>query len=148
MDRIEYIKVPYILDLQTEVEIYRSVFGKHIDDSFLPKVLHNFARVIISSRLNKRSETLLEWIKKPDKYDHYCDRNLHLLKMEVYTGRIPTWLDEDDLKRFTAQLRKKIIAESEFEGNKGFSGRDSIKIFNDFYTAFANKNKPITHGIC
>ncbi|MCP5054235.1 MAG: serine protein kinase PrkA [bacterium] len=144
VDRIEYIKVPYILDLQTEVEIYRNVFGKHIDAAFLPKVLHNFARVIIASRLNKRSEALLEWINVPEKYDHYCDRNLHLLKMEVYTGRIPTWLEEDDLKRFTARLRKKIIAESEFEGNKGFSGRDSIKIFNDFYSAYVNKDKPIT----
>jgi predicted Ser/Thr protein kinase len=143
MDRIEYIKIPYILDVRTEVEIYRGVFGKHIDANFLPKVLHNFARAIISSRLNKRSEGLLEWIKKPEKYSNYCDRNLHLLKMEIYTGHIPTWLDEEDLKAFTAKFRKKILAESEFEGNKGFSGRDSIKIFNDFYSAYASDSKPI-----
>jgi predicted Ser/Thr protein kinase len=143
MDRIEYIKIPYILDVRTEVEIYRGVFGKHIDGNFLPKVLHNFARAIISSRLNKRSEGLLEWIKQPEKYVNYCDRNLHLLKMEIYTGHIPSWLDEDDLKAFSSTFRKKILAESEFEGNKGFSGRDSIKIFNDFYSAYANSGKPI-----
>jgi predicted Ser/Thr protein kinase len=143
MDRIEYIKIPYILDVRTEVEIYRGIFGKHIDKSFLPKVLHNFARVIISSRLNKRSETLLDWIKDPARYSLYCDRNLHLLKMEIYTGHIPPWLLEDDLKVFTAERRKKIIAESEFEGNKGFSGRDSIKIFNDFYSAYALEGKLI-----
>ncbi|MGD9097634.1 MAG: serine protein kinase PrkA, partial [Desulfobacterales bacterium] len=58
-DRIEYIKIPYILDLNTEIAIYRNIFGRQIDDSFLPRVLHNFARVVISSRLNTRSEALL-----------------------------------------------------------------------------------------
>jgi len=143
MDRIEYIKIPYILDLRTEVEIYRNVFGKHIDSNFVPKVLHNFARIIIASRLNKRSEALLEWIIDPKKYELYCDVNQHLLKMEIYTGYIPTWLSEDDLKLFTAHTRKKIIAESEFEGNKGFSGRDSIRIFSEFYSAFASEAKLI-----
>ncbi len=143
MDRIDYIKIPYILDVRTEVEIYRDVFGKHIDPNFLPKVLHNFARVIISSRLNKRSDAMMEWIKKPERYQIYCDVNLHLLKIEIYTGNIPKWLEDDDMKSFTAQMRKKIIAESEQEGNKGFSGRDSIKIFNEFYSTYANDDKLI-----
>ncbi|MCP4148969.1 MAG: serine protein kinase PrkA, partial [bacterium] len=144
LDRIEYIKVPYILDLKTEVEIYRNVFGKHIDANFLPKVLHNFARVIISSRLKKRSDSLLEWIKNPDKYKLYCDKNLQLLKMEIYAGHIPSWLTEDDLKAFTAKRRKRIIRESESEGDKGFSGRDSITIFGEFYSAYASEDKLIT----
>ncbi|MCP4215085.1 MAG: serine protein kinase PrkA [bacterium] len=143
-DRIQYIKVPYVLDLRTEVEIYRNIFGKHIHANFLPKVLHNFARVIISSRLKKRSDALLEWIKKADKYKHYCDKDLLLLKMEIYTGHIPTWLDEADLKLFTSKVRKKIIAESEVEGDRGFSGRESIKIFNRFYSAYACEEKLIT----
>lgn len=143
LDRIEYIKIPYVLDIRTEVEIYRNIFGKHIDASFLPKVLHNFARVIIASRLNKRSQALLEWIKKPKEYELYCDDNLHLLKMEIYTGHIPSWLLEEDLKNFTAQRRKKILAEAEFEGTKGFSGRESIKIFNEFFTNYANADKLI-----
>lgn len=142
-DRIEYINIPYIMDLKTEVEIYRSVFGKEIDKSFLPRVLHNFARVIISSRLNVKSEALLEWIGDPKKYQAYCDDNLQLLKMELYTGFIPSWLSEEDRKLFTEKQRRKILAESENEGKKGFSGRDSIKIFNEFFSTHAKEHKLI-----
>ncbi len=146
-DRIEFIKIPYILDLTTEVEIYRNIFGRNIDDSFLPRVLHNFARVIISSRLNLRSEALLDWIQDPEKYSLYCDDNLQLLKMEIYTGNIPKWLDEEDRKGLTARRRRQIIAESETEGERGFSGRDSIKIFNDFYSAYARKDRLINMAV-
>lgn len=143
-DRVEYIEIPYVLDLRTEVEIYRDIFGKHIDANFLPKVLHNFARIIISSRLNEKSPALLDWIGSPGKYELYCDKNLQLLKMEIYTGHIPSWLKEEDLKKFTAGIRKKVIAESEKEGDKGFSGRESIKLFNDFYAAYASEDRLIT----
>jgi predicted Ser/Thr protein kinase len=146
-DRIESITIPYILDLNTEVEIYRNIFGKHIDDSFLPRVLHNFARVIISSRLKTKSEAMLEWIGDPDKYSQYCDENLQLLKMEIYTGYIPQWISEEDRKIFTAKRRRKIIAESETEGAHGFSGRDSIKIFNEFYSTYAREDKLINMSI-
>ena len=142
-DRIEYINIPYVMDLNTEVEIYRNIFGKHIDESFLPRVLHNFARVIISTRLNKKSEALLEWIGTPDKYRLYCDENLQLLKMEIYTGYIPTWLSEEDRKRLTAKRRASIIAESETEGESGISGRDSIKIFNEFYSSSGKDDRLI-----
>ena len=142
-DRIEYINIPYVMDLNTEVEIYRNIFGKHIDESFLPRVLHNFARVIISTRLNKKSEAMLEWIEKPEKYNLYCDENLQLLKMEIYTGHIPKWLGGEDIKRLTAKRRRRIIAESETEGEQGISGRDSINIFNEFYSPFAKSNKMI-----
>jgi predicted Ser/Thr protein kinase len=143
LDRVEYITIPYVMDLATEVEIYREIFGKHIDERFLPRVLHNFARVIISSRLNQKSEAMLEWIGDPNKYRLYCDENLQLLKMEIYTGYIPAWLTEQDHKNLTAKLRRKIIAESEKEGEHGVSGRDSIKIFNEFYSAYAKKEKLI-----
>jgi predicted Ser/Thr protein kinase len=143
-DRIEYIHIPYVLDLNTEVDIYRNIFGKHIDESFLPRVLHNFARVIISSRLETRSETLLEWIGDPQKYRLFCDENLLLLKMEIYTGHIPLWLSEEDRKEFTAKRRRKIIAESEAEGAKGFSGRDSLKIFNEFYSKYVREDQLIS----
>ena len=142
-DRIEYINIPYVLDLNTEVAIYRNIFGKHIDESFLPRVLHNFARVIISTRLNTKSESLLEWIGDPKKYSRYCDENLQLLKMEIYTGHIPSWLTEEDRKKFTSKRRRKIIAESVIEGAKGFSGRDSIKIFNEFYSKYVREDKLI-----
>ena len=142
-DRIEYIKIPYVLDLNTEVEIYRNIFGRHIDDSFLPRVLHNFARVIIASRMRLHSDAMVEWIDYPSKYRQYCDDNLQLLKMEIYTGHIPKWLSEEDRKKLTAKRRRRIIKESETDGEKGFSGRDSIKIFNDFYSHFVRKDKMI-----
>ncbi len=142
-DRIEYIKIAYVLDLNTEVEIYRNIFGKHIDESFIPRVLHNFARIIISSRMNPKSVAMLEWIKDPGSYRKFCDENLQLLKMEIYTGHIPPWLSEEDRKNLTFKRRKNIIGESETEGEKGFSGRDSIKIFNDFYSAYAKEEKLI-----
>ncbi len=143
LDRIEYINIPYVMDLATEVEIYRNVFGKHIDEHFLPRVLHNFARVIISTRLNKKSEAMLEWIGDPEKYRLYCDENLQLLKMEIYTGYIPKWLKEKDRKRLKAKRRRKIIADSETEGRHGISGRDSIKIFNKFFSTYTKENKLI-----
>lgn len=143
-DRIEYIKIPCILDLKTEVEIYRNIFGRHIDDNFLPRVLHNFARVVISSRLNPRSEAMLEWIPSPAKYRQYCDENLQLLKMEIYTGHIPPWLAEEDRKNLTSKRRKRIIGESEREGWQGYSGRDSIRIFNDFFLTYAREDRLIT----
>jgi len=146
-DRIEYINIPYVMDLNTEVEIYRNIFGKHIGESFLPRVLHNFARIIISSRLNTSSESLLEWIGNPEKYRLYCDENLQLLKMEIYTGHIPDWLTEEDRKKLTAKRRRKIIAESEKEGVHGISGRDSIKIFNEFYSMYAKDNKIINMSV-
>lgn len=142
-DRIEYIKVPYVMDLNTEVEIYRKTFGEQIDRHFLPRVLHNFARVIISSRLNRESPSLLEWIDFPGKYSRYCDRNLHLLKMEIYCGNLPKWLSEEDRKQFTAERRRKVIAEAESEGDRGISGRESIKIFNAFYSRYAKNGKLI-----
>jgi predicted Ser/Thr protein kinase len=143
LDRIEYINIPYVMDLNTEVEIYRNIFGRHIDDGFLPRVLHNFARVIISSRLKRRSEDMLEWISDPQKYRLYCDENLLLLKMEIYTGHIPKWLSDEDRKRLTAKRRRRIIADSETEGDFGISGRDSIKIFNEFFSTYAKDDKLI-----
>ncbi len=142
-DRIEFINIPYVLDLHTEVEIYRNIFGKHIDEHFLPRVLHNFARVIISTRMNPVSEAMLEWIGDPRKYGLFCDEQLQILKMEIYTGYIPSWLSEEDRKRLSAKRRRRIIAESEQEGMRGFSGRDAIKIFSDFYSAYLRKDKLI-----
>ncbi|MCP4725410.1 MAG: serine protein kinase PrkA, partial [bacterium] len=142
-DRIEYIYTPYILDLKTEVNIYQSIFGKHITEHFLPRVLENFARVIISTRLNEKSEGLTEWIGDPQKYSLYCDENLHLLKMAIYSGYIPEWLSEEDRKNFTSKKRKKVIGESEREGVDGLSGRDSIKLFHEFYSASSKTDKMI-----
>ncbi len=143
LDRIEYINIPYVMDLNTEVKIYQSTFGKHIEGNFLPQVIANFARMIISTRLNPESKALLEWIGNPEKYSLYCDKNLLLLKMEIYRGVIPTWLTGEDRKRFTAKRRRTIIEESNKEGSKGISGRDSINLFNEFYSIYAKEDKLI-----
>lgn len=142
-DRIEYINIPYVMDVGTEVKIYKNTFGNFIGERFLPRVLDNFARVVISSRLTTRSEALLEWIGEPKKYNLYCDDNLQLLKMEIYAGVIPQWLSEEDRKKLTAKRRRRIIAESDREGISGISGRDSIKIFNEFYSTYSKHEKLI-----
>ncbi|MGV8079744.1 MAG: serine protein kinase PrkA [Syntrophales bacterium] len=144
LDRISFIKIPYVLDYNTEVKIYKNIFGDRIEKMFLPRVLQNFAKIIIATRMKEHSENLLEWIGDPVKYAPYCDRNLQLLKMDIYAGFIPSWLSQEDRKNFTAKKRKAVIAESESEGEKGFSGRDSIKIFNDFYSAYAKEGTLIS----
>ncbi|MDY6880901.1 MAG: serine protein kinase PrkA, partial [Thermodesulfobacteriota bacterium] len=146
-DRIERISFPYVMDLKTEVKIYRNVFGGQIDQSFLPMVLHNFARVIIASRLNPKSEAMSEWIEDPKKYSLYCDENMLLLKMEIYTGYIPLWLSDQDRKGLTAKRRRRIIGESEIEGKQGCSGRDSIKLFGAFYSTYAKEDRLINMSV-
>jgi len=143
-DRIEFINISYVLDSNTEVSIYREIFGRHVGESFLPRVLRNFARAIISSRLNPKSAAIAEWIVEPEKYSLYCDENMLLLKMAIYAGEIPAWLDEEDRRAFTAKRRRKIIAEAETEGDKGFSGRDSIDLFQELLSVHARDGQIIT----
>lgn len=142
-DRIVYITVPYVMDRTTEVNIYTNTFGRQIEEQFLPRVLGNFARVIISTRLKRQSMAMKSWISDPGKYSLFCDKDLLLLKMEIYSGRIPNWLTEEDRKKLTAKCRRDIIAESEFEGDFGVSGRDSIDIFNDFYSTYSKQERLI-----
>lgn len=143
-DRITTVKIPYILDYHTEVSIYKDKLGEQIEDAFLPGVLENFAKIVIASRLEQASPAIKKWIQKPYLYNKYMDKNYFLLKMEIYTGNIPTWLTEDDKKAFTKSIRKELIAESEHEGGKGFSGRKSLNVFNEFYMKYSNDIKLIT----
>ena len=142
-DRIQYVNVPYVLDYKTEVQIYLHIFGQNIHARFLPRVLDNFARVVVSTRLMETSPALLEWIKNPADYHIYCDDHMQLLKMDLYTGYIPVWLAEEHRNSFNAKRRRKILGESINEGKIGFSGRDSIKIFGEFYTRHAKGDSPI-----
>jgi hypothetical protein len=52
-------------------------------------------------------------------------------------------LSEEDRKRLTAKRRRRIIGESETEGTQGISGRDSINLFNKFYSKYAKDDKLI-----
>jgi len=142
-DRIQYIEIPYVLDIKTEVKIYSNIFGRHIEGSFLPMVLENFARIIICTRIGKKSLALTQWIKDPLKYKNFCDDQLMLLKMELFSGNVPKWLKEEDVKSLDNTMLKKIIAESEIYGKEGLSGRDSIKIFDQFYSKYAKEDRLI-----
>jgi len=142
-DRLEYRRLPYVQAYDTEVEIFKSIFGSKIEEKFLPSVLNNFAKVIISSRLQRDSPSLKEWIKNPVKYVDYCPPDLLLLKMDLYIGHIPQWLTEEDRKRFTAQRRRNILKESENEGFEGISGRKSIDLFDEFYLKYSKGNELI-----
>ena len=137
--RIHYNKIPFVLEPATEVNIYRNVFGRSIDKHFLPRVLENFARVIISGRMEPECQPLKDWIPNFKKYEMYCDEKGLLLRMEIYGGVIPTWLSEEDKKKFTAPVRRGLIAEGEKEGNTGFSGRDSIGLFNGFLGIYGTR---------
>jgi predicted Ser/Thr protein kinase len=143
-DRITHINIPYVLDYETEVAIYKNKFGADIEKRFLPRVLENFAKIIISSRLQSDSPTLNEWIQDAEKYEKYLDEDQLLLKMELYKGIIPEWLTEEDVRNFTRDVRKSLIAESEAEGILGFSGRQSLSIFNMLMDKFADEKKLIT----
>jgi predicted Ser/Thr protein kinase len=138
-DRIIEINVNYNLNYKEEVKIYFHMFGNQILNRFLPKVLNNFAKIIISSRLNSSSAALKEWIKDPDKYEKYCDESLLLLKLGIYNNKIPKWLSQEDYNNFSKSLRRRLIDESESEGRYGFSGRESISIFNEFYNSARKK---------
>lgn len=141
--RIQYNKIPYVLEPSTEIDIYRSIFGVSIATSFLPRVLENFGRVVISSRMKTECKSLSEWIPDFAKYKKYCDEHGLLLRMAIYMGIIPSWLSEEDRKRFTAPVRRALIAEGEDEGSGGFSGRDSIVLFNEFFSRYSERSSLI-----
>lgn len=138
-DRIQEISVNYILNYNEEVKIYYHSFGTQIKMKFLPGVLNNFAKIIISSRLNTVSEGLKAWIKRPEQYKKYCDDYLLLLKLSIYNNKIPKWLSDEDYHKFDKKIRRQLIDESENEGRIGFSGRESINIFNEFYNYVKKK---------
>ncbi|MBI1888509.1 MAG: hypothetical protein HYS15_01040 [Candidatus Spechtbacteria bacterium] len=135
--RIHYNTIPYVLEPSTEVNIYLTIFGESVRRHFLPRILENFARVIIASRMKIRydktePDPLKDWIPHLEDYDKYCDENGLLLKMEIYSGVIPSWISEEDRKKFTAPIRRELIAEGEKQGSVGFSGRESIRLFSEF----------------
>ena len=143
-DRIITVNIPYVLDYNTEVAIYKNKLGANLEGAFLPNVLENIARIIISSRLNKTSPAIQQWIKNHGKYSKYIDKNYLLLKMEIYAGKVPAWLSEEDLKRLDQNMRKDILTEAETEGSMGYSGRQSLNVLNDFLNKYLKTEKLIT----
>ncbi|MEK7627103.1 MAG: serine protein kinase PrkA [Patescibacteria group bacterium] len=143
-DRQEFIKIPYILDPEKEINIFRATNEHDFDKYFLPRVLLNFARIVISTRMRKEIKSLSEWIGNPVKYLKYCDKDLMLLRMDLYKATVPKWLLEEDKKKFNALTRRKIISEAmETEGSEGCSGRDSVRLFYKFYSLHKESGKLI-----
>jgi len=142
-DRILHVNIPYILDYEAEVNVYKNKFDQ-IQEMFLPRVLQNFAKIIISSRMKTDSSIIKSWLEDAEKYRQYNDENFLLLKMHLYKGIVPEWINEDDLKRFTKSVRRSLLAESEFEGVSGISGRNSINIFNRLISRFNETENLIT----
>ena len=144
-DRIQVLKIPYVLDYNTEVKIYENQFSKDLRSYFLPGVLESFAKIIISSRMEKESKTMHNWLGNASsrQYSKFLDKNSLLLKMDIYTGFIPLWLSEEHRRTFSSEIRKAIILESELEGILGFSGRESIQILNEFLALRPNHEKLI-----
>src|SRR3989339_273821 len=140
-DRIVVRKIPYVLVPQTEIQIYKSEFGEQIEQQFLPGVLENFAKIVVSSRLNIKSEPLKKWINSPERYANYTDKDMLLLKMEIYGGKIPDWLSKEDKNNFTREVKEKVLGESESEGFDGLSGRTSIKELRNFMSTYQSKDR-------
>jgi len=143
-DRIVNIRIPYVLDYSTEVNIWKHKFGAKTTDAFMPRVLANFAKVIVSTRMLTNTSLYDQWLSNPAMYKNYIDDNLLLLKMELYSGKIPSWLDEVDVANFKKEVRKRIISETEQEGSTGVSGRQSLNLFNKFVSKQDNRSQSIS----
>jgi len=138
-DRIVTLNISYVLDFKTEVKIYENKFGEHIKSLFLPRVLDNFARVIISTRMDTEMSVMRNWLTSVDYYTKFIDKNLLLLRMELYRGNIPSWIRREDEQRFTRKIRLNLLEQAEKEGKKGISGRLSLVLFSDFLQQFADE---------
>ncbi|MFH1063523.1 MAG: serine protein kinase PrkA [Candidatus Woesearchaeota archaeon] len=140
-DRIVEIGIPYIVDYTKEIRVLKDKFGEDIDKRFLPHVLENFAKIVVSTRMGGQSSAITNWIDCPQQYQGHCDEDLVLLQMEVYAGRLPSWLDESDKLCFTDDVKKLILEEAKEEGMfLGVSERHSIELFQKFLMKYGKRN--------
>ena len=144
MDRVTKIPIPYIRDFLTEIEIFKNVYGSVITSYFAPWVLETFSKIIISTRLNKASATIDSWIKDKTIYKKICDNNLLILKMTLFAGEIPSWLSSNDSKNYTKKIKTDLIHEGNEDGQSGISGRQSLELFNSFYSKYKKNSNQIT----
>ncbi len=136
-DRIINVKIPYILDYDVIIKIQKHRFG-NIEKKFIPEVLKSFAKIIISTRLEKKNPTIKAWIKKTEDYP-FLDDNLMLLKMELYSDKIPAWLNDKD-KTSVSDKFNEVSIENAKDGFFGISGRQALSLFNYFYSKYAKNN--------
>jgi predicted Ser/Thr protein kinase len=153
-DRIRYIQVPYVLDYAVESQIYKQVFGDSIESKFLPRVLNNLSKIVLSTRMkNEPSLVMKYWLSdsagkdNSAKYSKYADKNLLLLKMDLYRGVMPRWVSEEDKRKYNAFIKKALMTELEGEGMNGLTGRQSIKFFDAFISRYGRDKKLINMGM-
>ena len=147
-DRITFVNIDYPTDVETEVEIYKSVFGKDVGKNFLPKILRYFATVVVASRLPKKasSDTFLKEFISGDEfgshYADYCDKDGLVFLMEISRGNLPDWLVEKHRVGFKARVRRKILdVIKEKSGKSGYSARQSISFLESFISYHSRVEK-------
>lgn len=126
-DRAIAFPVKYLLNHKREFDLYHSQYGKDLRHGILPGIIEAFAKTIVSSRINNMRSDAVHGIigSVADKYKMYSDPNYVLLRMEIFAGSLPSWMSEDDKKRFTKEKIKEIVEEFPEDGTKGISGRDA-----------------------
>lgn len=143
-DRITNIKLPYILDYKTEVKVYKHKFGNAIVSGFLPGVLDCFAKIIISTRFQSKCDAIRRWIVDKEKYSDFLDSEMQTVKIELYSGNMPSWIDDEDLNLFDTEIQHDIYKDACDDGEKGTTGRQSLLLFNNFRNKYAVKGRFIT----
>ncbi len=73
---------------------------------------------------------------------HFPETSIPLDFIEIFVKTVEF---PRETNRFTADRRRRTIAESEGEGQLGISGRDSIRLFNKFYSTYARKDRLNQH---
>jgi flagellar biosynthesis GTPase FlhF len=150
LDRIEFLEITYTRVIDQEVKTYLQSEGKHIKENFLPGVLENFARVIISSRLRHHSNVIFNNINNQYEYSRFCDDALQLLRLEIIKNpnSMPEWLKECD-KNALWDIRDEIIDEASKEGTNGISGRESPRLIRRLISEKSDKDHLIsTVDVC
>jgi len=143
-DRIIYVRIPYVLDYKTEIQILKNKFGDGVFRKFLPHTLELFAKIVIATRLEKNNELLKRWIPDPLKYDKFLDKSYLHLKILIFSNELPRWIDDKDIKKIDSTLQTAILKASESDGFKGISGRQSLQLFGDFLEKHQNQDDLIT----
>ncbi len=143
-DRVVTVKIPYILDYNTEKAIYKNKFGDQIESKFLPRVLRNFAKIILSTRFDRKSKAIDSWIGNTLQYKKFIDDDRLLLRMDLYTGIVPEWLSDEHIKGFNRPIRQALIEESKSQGFDGISGRRSLIVFSRLLAKYGDNGNLIT----
>ena len=127
-DRTQKIIVPSLLDYTLEMQVYNANFGQNaFTEGFLPGIIEGFAKTVVSSRINNNSSQVIDKMLNTNKerYKYYTDDAYVLLRLNLFAGIMPTWLSEDDKKKFSHEQLKMVFKEFPEDGTKGISGRDA-----------------------